>query len=424
MNKKETQPQPQKRILVLCVDRDADVDVKAGIQTPVLGREANLNAAVSLALKDPEEPDANAMFEAVSLYDRLQKEKKQHEFFEVATISGSEIGGVNADRKIVEELTGLLENFNASEVILVSDGYSDEAVLPLVESRVPVSSVRRIVIKHSESIEETAAVFTKYMRLIVENPKYARIALGLPGVLVFIFGVLWAANFVIPGAINYYFIAIILVIGGFLLFKGFGVDRFGKDFFTWVREYSPPPLPIQISNYTIIAGLLCVAVSLYVGVSNISVNAGPFPSDAAGWIGAIPKLTSYFIRGVMDLLVVGLCIVLLGRSIRLYTEHDSRVLRNVALIVLVAWSRWIMEATANIIYNSYNIPLQPNISDPNFATFVFSIIVGILIGIASILCIMIVQRSSKCFFSKTDDDDGDVPLQSSTADSSAAKSEQ
>jgi uncharacterized membrane protein len=228
-------------------------------------------------------------------------------------------------------------------------------------------------------------------------------ALGLPGLLVFIFGVLWATNFIIPGAINYYFIAIILVLGGFLLLKGFGVDKASKDFVTWIREYSPPPLRIQISNYTIIAGILCVAVSLYVGVGNVAVNAAPFPSDVAGWIGAVPKLTSYFIRGVMDLLVVGLCIVLLGRSIRLYTEHDSRVLRNVALIVLVAWSRWIMEATANIIYNSYNIPLQPNISDPNFATFVFSIIVGILIGIASILCIMIVQRSSKGFFIKTDD---------------------
>ncbi len=72
---------------------------------------------------------------------------------------------------------------------------SDEAVLPLVESRVPVSSVRRIVIKHSESIEETAAVFTKYIRLLVDNPRYARMALGLPGILVLIFGILWGINY-------------------------------------------------------------------------------------------------------------------------------------------------------------------------------------------------------------------------------------
>ena len=59
----------QRRILILCVDRDADFGTKAEIKTPLIGRAVNLNAAVSLALSDPEEADANAMFEAVSLYD-------------------------------------------------------------------------------------------------------------------------------------------------------------------------------------------------------------------------------------------------------------------------------------------------------------------------------------------------------------------
>jgi len=144
MDKRETQ-QTHKRILILCVDRDGDLETKADIKTPLLGRDTNVNGAVSLAIKDPEEPDANAMFEAVRLYDRLNKEKKSEETFEVATISGSDLGSVSADRKLVGELNSLLETFPATEVILVSDGYSDEAILPLVESRVPVSSVRRIL---------------------------------------------------------------------------------------------------------------------------------------------------------------------------------------------------------------------------------------------------------------------------------------
>ena len=104
MANKETPQQTQKRILILCVDRDGDLEVKAGIKTPLLGRTANLDAAVALALKDPEEPDANAMFEAIRLYDRLQNEKKPEEIFEVATISGTELSGVSADRKLVAEL--------------------------------------------------------------------------------------------------------------------------------------------------------------------------------------------------------------------------------------------------------------------------------------------------------------------------------
>ncbi len=401
MAKRETQQQTQKRILILCVDRDGDLTVKAGIITPLLGRTANVDGAVSLALKDPEEPDANAMFEAVRLYDRLHDEKQPDEVFEVATISGSELSGVSADRKLVLELNSLLESFNANEVILVSDGYSDEAVLPLVESRVPVSSVRRIVIKHSESIEETAAVFTKYVRLLVDNPKYARMALGLPGILVLIFGILWGINYFIPGAIFWYGIAIVIVVGGFLLLKGFGVDRATKDFYQWAKDYTPPPLPVQISNYTIIGGILCIAVSVYMGIASVSINAAPFPVDFNGWLGISPRIAIFFIKGVQDLLVAGISIVLLGRCIRLYFERDSKLLRNVALIVSVAWSRWVLDGTAGVINSYYtreNIII--GLDNPYFANFLFTIIVGILIGVASILLIYIINRSAKDFFKK------------------------
>ena len=64
-----------------------------------------------------------------------------------------------------------------------------------------------------------------------------------------------------------YGIAIVIVVGGFLLLKGFGVDKATKDFYKWARDYSPPSLPMQISNYTVIAGILCIAVSVYLGCS-------------------------------------------------------------------------------------------------------------------------------------------------------------
>ncbi|MCL5877534.1 MAG: DUF373 family protein [Candidatus Bathyarchaeota archaeon] len=404
MAKRDTNQQTQKRILILCVDRDGDLEAKAAIKTPLLGRAANLDGAVALALKDSEEPDANAMFEAVSLYDRLTAGKQADEIFEVATISGTDLGGVSADRKLVAELNSLLETFSANEVILVSDGFSDEAVLPLVESRVPVSSVRRIVIKHSESIEETAAVFTKYVRLLVDNPRYARMALGLPGILVLIFGILWAINYFVQGAIYWYGIAIVIVVGGFLLLKGFGVDRATRDFYRWAKNYEPPALPIQISNYTVIAGILCVAVSIYLGITNVFISAQPFPTELGGWISATPNIAGFFILGLEDLLSVGICIVLLGRSIRLYFERDSKLLRNVALIVSIAWSRMILDGTAKLMISYYKgQSTVVGLNDPVFANFLFTIIVGILIGVASVLLIYIVNKSAKGFFKKQDE---------------------
>jgi len=218
----------------------------------------------------------------------------------------------------------------------------------------------------------------------------------LPGLLVLIFGVFWALDFLVPGTLLYYGIAIVIIIGGFLILKGFGVDRSAKDLYKWAREYTPPPLPMQISNYTIIAGILCVAVSVYLGVSSVANNVAPFPTDFGAWIGIIPNIAAFFIKGVMDLLVVGLSLTLAGRSIRFYFERDPKLLRTVALIVTVGWSRWILDSTANLLSKPFDGVF--------FQNFIFSIIVGILIGVASILLIIIVQRSSIDFFKKNEEE--------------------
>ncbi|MEM3694937.1 MAG: DUF373 family protein [Candidatus Bathyarchaeia archaeon] len=379
--KKEAKKE-QKRTLILCVDRDGDLSVKAGIKTPVVGRDVNLNAAVALALKDPEEPDANAMFEAIRIYDKL-REENQNEIFEIATIAGSELGDVSADRKIVNELNSVLSTFPANEVILVTDGYSDQAVLPLVESRVPVSSVNRIVVRHSESIEETAALFTRYLKILLENPRYSRIALGLPGLLILILGILSIFNL-----LYYYWIAFVFVISAYMLIKGFGVDKAAKSAYEWVKEYTPPPMHVQISNYSMIAGGLCIAIGSYLGwtsAANYVASITP-PPDPTGWFGFLPRIIAYFIKGAMDLIIVGICVTLSGRAVRWYIERDVRLLRNAVLIVLIAWSRWILEGTANVLI------------EEGYGKLIFAIIVGILIGIASSMVAFVIHRSAKGFF--------------------------
>jgi putative membrane protein len=376
----------QKRVLVLCVDRDGDLGAKAEVKTPVIGREGNLNAAVSLALKDPEEPDANAIFEAIRIYDRLKAENRPEETVEVATLSGTELGGVSADRKIVSELNDLLHSFEATEVILVSDGYTDEAVLPVIQSRVPVSSVRRIVIKHSESIEETAALFSRYLRTLVDNPRYSRIALGVPGVLILLLGILSYMGFV-----QYYVLVLGLVVSVILVVKGFGVDKIARGFYKWVKEYSPPPLRVQISSFSAIAGALLMVLGVYLGVARASAESTPQP-DLTSYLTMLPRITGFFIGDAITLIVIGICIALLGRAIRWYLEHDVRLLRNVALIVTVAWSREIFLAASDLL---------TGIGGPD--RIVLAIVIGILIGIASVLIVFVLHRRAKKFFREAEE---------------------
>ncbi len=50
---KDVSASTSNKLLVICVDRDNDVGEKAGITTPVIGRDACIEAAQRLALEDP-----------------------------------------------------------------------------------------------------------------------------------------------------------------------------------------------------------------------------------------------------------------------------------------------------------------------------------------------------------------------------------
>jgi len=379
-----TKEGPEK-VLILCVDRDDDIGIKTKTKTPVLGRKENLEAAVALALKDPEEPDANAMFEAIRIFDRMKEGTEVKGNCQIATISGSELGGVGADRKLVSELTDVLKSFSASDVILVTDGFTDEAVLPLLQSRVPVTSVRRVIVKHSESIEETAALFSRYIKMIWRNPRYSRIILGLPGLLMVVLVILYALNL-----LTYSGIAFLVVFGFALIIKGFGLDRAAKNFYRWAREYSPPPLPIQVANYTAIAGIVIIAISCYQGAAAAAGSPAmqPSPADVGQWLAALPSLAGYFIAQSILFIMFGVCILLGGRAIRWFFERDPRLLRTIVIIVAWAWSY-------QIFYQASQILITPSLA---FTQLAAAVITGILLTIAAILITFLLHRRYASFF--------------------------
>lgn len=136
--------------LILCVDRDNDFGEKAGVETPIIGRRKNLSAAQKLIMTDPEDSDANTLFAAVREYDLLHSEG---EAVAIATICGSSNIGRESDRKVREQLETVLARLKPSSVILFDDGAEDEAVAPIIESRVRIDRKVRVVVQQSERIE-------------------------------------------------------------------------------------------------------------------------------------------------------------------------------------------------------------------------------------------------------------------------------
>lgn len=202
------------RTLVLSVDRDDDVGYKAGVETPAIGREACLNAAVKLGTADPEDSDTNAIFQAIKTYDA---ELAKGENVEIAVISGNHLNMLEGDRRIARLLEEVIEKTGVTECILISDGAEDEYILPIIQSHLKVVGIVRVVIKQLPNIEGTYYIIKKLMN----DPKIARTFLVPLGALLLI-GAL-AALF-LPGLSA--FLVVMGLVGIYLLFKGFDLDEY------------------------------------------------------------------------------------------------------------------------------------------------------------------------------------------------------
>ncbi len=132
---KKTVESKTSRLLVICVDRDDDVGEKAGIITPVVGRNACIEAAQRLALEDPEDADSNSIFAAVKTYEDLVSKGYQAE---VIIVAGLEHKGIQADEKIVFQVKSVMEKYVANGAVIVSDGEDDETVIPIIQNVLPL----------------------------------------------------------------------------------------------------------------------------------------------------------------------------------------------------------------------------------------------------------------------------------------------
>ena len=94
------------KTLVLNVDRDDDFGRKANVKSPIVGIEANIDAANRLGQADPEDSDLNAIFSAISTYNQLSKDGKE---VEIATICGHMNVGVKSDQILTEQLENVIK---------------------------------------------------------------------------------------------------------------------------------------------------------------------------------------------------------------------------------------------------------------------------------------------------------------------------
>ncbi|MEM1793065.1 MAG: DUF373 family protein [Thermofilaceae archaeon] len=240
-------------VLVLCVDRDNDIGEVTGFETPIVGSEQLSRVALEFATKRPEDSDVNAIFAALRLYQDLKRSGKL-ENVEVALVAGHKDEGLKADLRIAEELDRILSSKKFDGAVLVSDGPTDELVLPLIQSRLPVLSVQRVLVQQSRGVEESFILFLRYLRRLFEEEKYKKYALGVPGALITMYILL---SLTVPA---YVWPLITVSIGLAMLVKGFSLDARFK------QVYASSPILFT----AIIASMLIAALALATGISSVT----------------------------------------------------------------------------------------------------------------------------------------------------------
>lgn len=316
---------PEERVLVLSVDRDGDLERKAGIRSPISGREAVMAAATGLAVADPEEADANALFAAVKEYDRLRAQEVE---CDVGAVCGLEESGYKADRKIRSEVEALLSKREYSGIVLISDGAEDELVIPILQTLKPIVSVRRVVVKHSRSVEENYMVLARYLRMLVFDPRYSKWAIGVPGVILLFAGILALA-----GAGYLAALSIVLILGAAFLIRGFNIDRFVAGMLSQ-RPYG------YIRLFTAPTSILILIVALSSGYTNMTGQAPELISA----VSAKPSLffqdggalVGYYLQGSLLLIWAAIGVYLAGTLLTQLLRSSPRAWRSVTGIVVLA----------------------------------------------------------------------------------------
>ncbi|MEM2875665.1 MAG: DUF373 family protein [Candidatus Bathyarchaeia archaeon] len=323
-----------KNLLVLCVDRDDDVGSKANVSTPIFGKEAVVKAAIQLISVDPEEADANTMFESVRILDYLRSRSKG-ENYEVAVIAGSQGSWLEADRKISTELQKVLQVFPAEAAVLVSDGFTDQAVAPVIESFLPIISVHRFAVKHSESLEVGWYIFYRYLRSLFTESRYKKWTLGLPGVTFILFTLLYSLSILYPDfpLAAYTLISLMLIFGFAMMIKGFGLDKAASSLFSEVVS-NPHVLITAFGNIT---GLVSCLLGINQGLSTVtSIVPKAYLEDLMAFLSHANLVFAAFLDGSVAYFVVGVSMVFLGRTLYHYFRRSRKMWSNTVGIVATA----------------------------------------------------------------------------------------
>jgi putative membrane protein len=241
--------------LVVSVDRDGGIYRDAGVETPIVSEDAVARLVTEIGVADPEDSEVNCLLEALRVTRDIASEGEETT---VAAVSGAGDSAVGSDRAIARAIDDLVAEHSPDAVIVVLDSAEDERVVPIIESRVRVDSVDRVVVRQAHDLESSYYLLKQFLG----DEEFRESVLVPIGLALLTFPII-----VTVAGIAAAFATITAVIGGFLLYKGLGIDERVEDIPVQARDafYSGR---VSIVTYVVAGGL--ALVGLFAGALEVT----------------------------------------------------------------------------------------------------------------------------------------------------------
>jgi putative membrane protein len=359
----------QGRTLVLSVDRDDDIGWKAKVESPAVGREACLQAANLLALADPEDSDVNAIFSAVKIYDELTA---KGEDTAIAVVAGNHLHMIEGDRRIATSLEQVVRETGATNCILVTDGAEDEYVIPIIQSLIPVSSIRRVIVNQMPNLEGTYYILKK----LLDDPKISRLIFIPLGLAMLLYAIAYLLN--APGIAT---IIVIGVIGFYMLYKGFGLDEIVHGIIDTLR------VSLQRGRFSFVTYTVTILLVL-MGIVNGFLTILNYYSTDFG----VLYFLMLFIYGAIVWLIAGGLVMSIGIIIDVYANEREGLGKVIVFPFFITAIGLILYCTSLFTLPVKEIPRFPLTPEEAATQVVYLAIAGIVIAISGVIIQFFLNR--------------------------------
>jgi putative membrane protein len=308
------------KVIVLCIDRDDDIGIKAGIETPIIGKESCINAGVKLAIEDPEDSDCNAIFGAIKSFEEF---KIKGYNVEIALVAGKYNRGIEGDLKITQEIDKVLEIYSADSAVVISDGEDDETAIPLIQGRIPIISIQRVIVRQSRSVEYSYAILARYIKILFYDPRYSKFFLGLPGALLVTSGLS-----IIFGFSREAFALGISILGAAFILRAFDIDKS-------IATLSKPSPSAFIRVFSYFAGTMIIIASILNGISHVPQEMLESNEGITSII-TNKEVLSSFANGTITLLWIGVATIFAGVLLSNWFKGSIKILYDILRLVVLA----------------------------------------------------------------------------------------